>query len=237
MREGNADSARPTLRAASTGQSTPSSQESRWCLEYTPPNGPDGSRFGYKPERLSDRVQTDPVDPTPPHIFLCHVEHDGAETLSPPRVIGNQAEHCDALLELEVDPDRADDHVICKQDQRVIRGLVLIWPTGIVLAVVFRSLAIVLVENAPLPNIVIAGPIRQSSAGRGARDIEDAHVEGEDCIGPIRVRLVAGSEREDGITGWVARGRSRQTYHRAEPDAGCTHPLAELLRTQCRAQE
>ena len=63
-------------------------------------------------------------------------------------------------------PDRADDCVIGKEDQRVIGGLALIRPTGIVLAVVFRSLAIVLVENAPLTNIVIAGPF--VGAPRGA---------------------------------------------------------------------
>src|ERR1700722_9801 len=79
----------------------------------------------------------------------------------PRRVDCHQAEYS-PFVRFDVDSDRADHSAVREKYQRVIGRIAFIGGIGIILEMVSSTLPMVLLEYAPLPNIVIAGPFTQA---------------------------------------------------------------------------
>ena len=75
-----------------------------------------------------------------------------------PCVVNGDEAKDGAAVGFDIDPDSADDLPIEEKDQRMVGGVGLVRVKGIVFEVVWRTLAIVLFEQAMPTDFVVSGP-------------------------------------------------------------------------------
>ena len=85
-------------------------------------------------------------------------EHDGAKAMPLPRIVDGDEAKDGAAVGLEVDPDGADDLPIGQETERMVGGIAFVGVVGVVFEVVRRTFAVVLLKQATLTNVVVAGP-------------------------------------------------------------------------------